>query len=224
MRDKNRIFPGLLLTWLLFGLITVTALAAAYNLTVIPTQVETEKTYNGKEVNICRIARIEDGEYQLEPAFADSGLTVETIFEFDHTKVSTELAEYVFAKKVPYQSKKTSHGKADFGSVEEGLYLVFPAKKQINAKNPFFIPFLVTVKGEDVVCYPKVPNEPTPPTTTPTHPPSDPSKPPKTSDEVRLELAALVMTLSAAFTIVATVFHFRKKKEEPDEESDDTIE
>ena len=221
MINKNKILPRILFVWLLVGLMAVTALAADFNLTVVPTQVKTGKTFDDQEVNICLVARLENGVYQMQPAFAAKGLTVETLFAYDHTKVAEELAAFVTDASLSHKSLKTKDGKADFGSVASGLYLVYPAKDQLNAKVPFFTPFLVTVNQEDVTCYPKVPEhlDPNPRPKPPKPKPVGPTLP-KTWDDAKIELAILTMVLTAAGAIGLTVYYRCKFS---NEEQEDTV-
>lgn len=212
-RIKNRILLLVIAALVLTSVLPVVSLAAGFRLTVVPTQVVTQKTFNGEEVNICRVAQIRSGAYVLEPRFSATGLTVDTIFQYDHEKVAADLADFAVSENLAHTSGKTAQGKVTFSNLTNGLYLVYPAKDQLKSKTPFFAPFLVTVNGEDVTCYPKVPQDRPDP-----KPPTEPTKPQPTKPGPKLpqtgQLWWPVPVLAAMGTVcLAAGAVLRKKKQ-----------
>lgn len=163
-------------------------------------------------------AKIENANrvFEISDSFAGSG---ETLSDLNDKALPGKLAEYARANGIlVLEAVETDeNGRANFGQLEEGAYLIcqdgFSKKSYFTEIEPFIVTVPMTVDGEwsyEIEAEPKVEPIPTP-TPKPTKPPEDPNLP--QTGMIRWPILALGVGGVALFGLGWALCFMKRKKD-----------
>lgn len=102
-------------------------------------------------IGLCKIASLHDEKYELTDAFADSGISIESILSETNSNHNAEIYRYIINNNIAHDTATTnSEGKASFSELDKGIYLVFCDNSQNLTFSPYIV-FLPSVVNGNLV-------------------------------------------------------------------------
>lgn len=147
MRKWNRVLLGVLLVCMLLGLTTVRAAnPCALRVTIRNDGGEPLADIN---VDLYQVAVTKNGSTTLTEPFAELSVSADQLLADSGVDNANIVYQYVFAQEVDYLAKHTTnaYGNAEFGNLEQGIYLVLDEGGQKVAFQPYLVTLPLDVDG-----------------------------------------------------------------------------
>ena len=151
MTTKNRIVNMVIAVLLCICFVTPVFTAYAQNdchLTVIIKNEQATAYVPDFEVGLCQVAYLQSGVYHLTDAFASSGIALAELSKSNNSVHAAAIVEYINKNNISYATQITQdNGKAVFGNLSRGIYVVFAKKGHSVDFAPFIVFLPQSVNG-----------------------------------------------------------------------------